>query len=58
LGTEHALLWYHLAVIEADVGRTADARAHITRAFEIDPHLSVHDLPAARALAARLGVAR
>ena len=58
LGTEHALLWYHLAVIETDVGRTADARAHLTRAFEIDSHLSVHDLPAARALATRLGVVR
>ena len=58
LGTEHAPLWYHLAVIEADVGRTADARAHLTRAFEIDPHLSVRDLPAAQALATRLGVRR
>ena len=58
LGTEHALLWYHLAVIETDMGRMADARAHLTRAFEIDPHLSVRDLRAAQALATRLGVGR
>ena len=57
LGTENALLWYHLAIVEADLGRTADARAHLTRAFGIDPHISVRDLPAARALATRLGVA-
>jgi tetratricopeptide (TPR) repeat protein len=57
LGTEHALLWYHLAVIESDLGRTDDARSHLTRAFGIDPHLSVRDLPAARTLATRLGVA-
>ena len=56
LGTEHALLWYHLAVIETETGRLADARAHLARAFAIDPHLSVRDLPAAQALATRLGV--
>ena len=56
LGTEHAQLWYHLAVIESDMGRNADARAHLTRADEIDPHLNVRDLPAAQALATRLGV--
>ncbi|TML92490.1 MAG: tetratricopeptide repeat protein [Actinobacteria bacterium] len=58
LGTQQALLWYHLAVIDADLGRTADARAHLTRAFGIDPHISVRDLPAAQALATQLGVAR
>ena len=58
LGTQQALLWYHLAVIDADLGRTADARAHLTRAFAIDPHISVRDLPAAQALATQLGVAR
>ena len=26
LGTEDALLWYHLAAVEADLGRSADAR--------------------------------
>ena len=57
LGTENALLWYHLAVIESDLGRTPDARAHLARAFAIDPHISVRDLPVARVLAARLGVA-
>jgi tetratricopeptide (TPR) repeat protein len=58
LGTQNALLWYHLAVVESDLGRTSDARAHLTRAFAIDPHMSVRDLPVAQALAARLGVAR
>ena len=58
LGTQQALLWYHLAVIDADLGRTADARAHLTRAFGIDPHISVRDLPAAQALATQPGVAR
>jgi tetratricopeptide (TPR) repeat protein len=56
LGTEHAQLWYHLAVVETDMGRTADARGHLARAREIDPHLNVRDLPAAQALATRLGV--
>ena len=58
LGTQNALLWYHLAVVESDLGRTTDARAHLTRAFAIDPHISVRDLPAAQALATRLGLAR
>jgi tetratricopeptide (TPR) repeat protein len=56
LGTEHALLWYHLAAIEADIGRTVDARTHLARALEINPHLGVRELPAARALAQRLGM--
>jgi tetratricopeptide (TPR) repeat protein len=58
LGTDDAVLWYHLAVIEADVGQTADARVHLAHAFAIDPHLTVRDLAPARALAARLGVTR
>ena len=57
LGTADALLWYHLAVIEADLGRVDDARAHLSGALSINPHLTVRDLPPARALAARLGLA-
>ena len=56
LGTADALLWYHLAAIEADLGRVADARDHLARALSTNPHLSVRDLPEARDLAARLGV--
>jgi pentatricopeptide repeat protein len=56
LGTEDALLWYHLAAVEADLGRTADARAHLAKALAISPYLTVRDLPAATALAQQLGV--
>ena len=56
LGTEDALLWYHLAVVEADLGRTADARQHLTKALHLNSHLTVRDLPAASALAERLGL--
>ena len=54
LGTADALLWYHLATVESDLGRLDDARAHLARAFSVNPHLTVRDLPAARDLAARL----
>ena len=54
LGTRDALLWYHLAAVEADLGMTAPARRHLAEAFEISPFLSVHDQPAALALAGRL----
>jgi tetratricopeptide (TPR) repeat protein len=56
LGTADALFWYHLATIEADLGRVDDARDHLARALSTTPHLTVRDLPAARDLAARLGV--
>jgi tetratricopeptide (TPR) repeat protein len=54
LGTRDALLWYHLAAVEADLGRTAAARRHLAEAFEISPYLTVRDRPAALALAGRL----
>jgi tetratricopeptide (TPR) repeat protein len=57
LGTADALLWYHLAAIEADLGRLDDAKDHLARALSTNPHLTVRDLPAARDLAARLGLA-
>lgn len=55
LGTADALLWYHLAAIEADLGALDDARAHLGRALSTNPYLTVRDLPAARELGARLG---
>jgi len=56
LGTRDALLWYHLAAVEADLGMTAPARRHLAEAFEINPDLTVRDRPAALALAGRLGL--
>jgi tetratricopeptide (TPR) repeat protein len=54
LGTRDAVLWYHLAAVEADLGMTAAARRHLAEAFEISPYLTVRDRPAALALAGRL----
>jgi tetratricopeptide (TPR) repeat protein len=54
IGTRDALLWYHLAAAEADLGMTAAARRHLAEAFAISPYLSVRDQPAALALAGRL----
>ena len=56
LGTRDALLWYHLAVTEADLGMTAAARRDLAEAFAINPYLTVRDRPAALALAGRLDV--
>ena len=58
LGTADALLWYHLAAIEADLGLVDDARAHLGRALATNPHLTVRDRPAADELAVRLGLSR
>jgi tetratricopeptide (TPR) repeat protein len=57
LGTRDALLWYHLAATEADLGRTAAARRHLAEAFRISPSLTVRDRPNALALAGRLHLA-
>jgi tetratricopeptide (TPR) repeat protein len=54
LGTRDALLWYHLAAVEADLGMAAAARRHLAEAFAISPYLTVRDRPAALALAGRL----
>jgi tetratricopeptide (TPR) repeat protein len=54
LGTRDALLWYHLAAVEADLGMTTAARRHLAEAFEISSYLTVRDQPAALALAGRL----
>lgn len=56
LGTADAVLWYHLAVAEADLGQVADARAHLGRALAINPALTVRDRPGAVALAGQLGL--
>ena len=56
LGTADGILWYHLAVIEADLGMTEPAREHLARALATSPYLTIGDLPAARELASRLGV--
>ncbi len=61
LGTRDAMLWYHLAAIETDLGLRVPARQHLGRAFEINPYLmgpdaGVRDRRDAVALAARLGV--
>ena len=54
LGTRDALLWYHLAAVEADLGMAAPARRHLAEAFAISPYLTVRDQPHALALAGRL----
>jgi len=63
LGTRDALLYYHRAAIEADLGMRAAAARDLRTAFSISPALmsesalaSIRDLPVARALANRLGV--
>lgn len=56
LGTADAVLWYHLAAVEADLGHLDDARTHLDRALSTNPYLTVRDLPAALDLAARLGL--
>ena len=56
LGTADALLWYHLAAVEADLGMLDDARTHLARALSTNKYLTVRDRPAALDLAARLGL--
>ncbi len=56
LGTRDALLWWHRAAIEADLGRLAAARDHLRLAVAITPHPPVHDRAAFARLAARLSV--
>jgi tetratricopeptide (TPR) repeat protein len=58
LGTRDAVLWYHLASVEADLGMAREARDHLAHAFAISPYLSVRDAPTARRLAASLGLER
>jgi len=57
-GTGDALLWWHLARTEADLGMSDDARRDLGTAFSVNQFLSVRDLPPAKALAAELGAPR
>jgi tetratricopeptide (TPR) repeat protein len=61
LGTRDAVLWYHLAAIEADLGQRAAARRDLAAAAEIDPFLmgptaTLADRAGAQSLATRLGM--
>ena len=61
LGTKDALLWYHLAAIEADLGQRAAAGRDLATALRLDPYLvtpsaAVRDHGDAVALAKRLGI--
>jgi tetratricopeptide (TPR) repeat protein len=56
LGTADALIWYHLAAVEADLGLVAEARDHLGHALALNPFLTVRDRPAALDLAERLGL--
>ena len=61
LGTRDAVLWYHLAAVEADLGLDGPARKDLARAFTINPYLTnaygtVGERTAALALARRLGL--
>ena len=57
LGTADGVLWYHLAAVEADLGLDDEAREHLGQALRVSPHLTIRELPPARALADRLAVA-
>jgi tetratricopeptide (TPR) repeat protein len=59
LGTRDAVLWYHLAAIEADLGQEAAARRDLAAAVGIDPFqmgtsATIADRAGARSLAATL----
>jgi predicted Zn-dependent protease len=60
LGTRDALLWYHLAAVEADLGMRVAASGHLATAFAINPYVTgaagtFGERKAALALAAKLG---
>jgi tetratricopeptide (TPR) repeat protein len=61
LGTRDAVLWYHLAAIEADLGQVAAARRDLAAAVGIDPFLmgpsaTIGDRAGALPLADKLGM--
>jgi Flp pilus assembly protein TadD len=61
LGTRDALLWYHLAAAEADLGMRVPASGHLATAFAINPYVTgaagtYGERKAALALAAKLGI--
>ena len=54
LGTQDARMYYHAGMIAAAQGETADARAYLTRALEINPHFSLLYAPEAARILAEL----
>ena len=56
-GTADASIWFHLAAIEADLGKVDEARGHLQRSRAISPHLPLVERGEATALARRLGLA-
>ena len=56
-GSADATLWWHLAAINADLGRDDEARAQLEQAFVLGGQLPVTERAESRALAGRLGVA-
>lgn len=55
-GIGDSTLWWHLAAVQAGVGRDDEARVSLSRAFELRGPLPLLEQPEAAALAARLGV--
>ena len=58
LGTRDALLYFHTGMIEAALGRRAQAAADLRTAFAINPHFSVLHAADAQAELARLEAGR
>lgn len=56
LGTQDALVWYHRAAIEADLGQRADATRDLRRALSVNRFVSVRDAADVRRLGEALGV--
>jgi tetratricopeptide (TPR) repeat protein len=55
LGSPYAPLYYHLGVVEAAAGNTAEARAALHRALALNPYFSPLHAPRADELLASLG---
>lgn len=49
-GTEDAIIFYHIGMIERSLGRNAAAARHLTRALEINPHFHPAHPAGARAV--------
>jgi tetratricopeptide (TPR) repeat protein len=54
LGTEDALLHYHAGMIAAALDRAHQARRHLRRALDLNPHFDLRQTPLARAALAAL----
>ena len=55
LGTRSALFHFHAGMIDAALGRSATARAHLSAALAINPSFSIRHSPTAVRALARLG---